>query len=97
MKNPFSSDYLFNACEEIDAAIFSSDAFDNQGNRDALVDYIQRWMRAMKDPIPLEDLPPEQEDRIVAMESKITQLQTDVLQLQTTMSRLTNHRGGPRY
>ena len=42
-------DYIENACEEIDAAMFSSDAFMEKGERDALTDYIGRWQRKMKE------------------------------------------------
>jgi hypothetical protein len=42
-------DYIENACEEIDAAMFSGDAFMEKEERDALTDYIGRWHRKMKE------------------------------------------------
>lgn len=41
-------EYLENACEEIDAAMFSGDAFSKDENRKALREYIGRWEREMK-------------------------------------------------
>ena len=42
-------DYIKNACEEIDAAMFSGDAFIEKEERDALSNYIGRWQRQMKE------------------------------------------------
>ena len=42
-------DYIENACEEIDAAMFSGDAFIEKEERDALSNYIGRWQRQMKE------------------------------------------------
>jgi hypothetical protein len=35
------------ACEGIDAALFSGDAFHDGGHRDALRTYIERWVRRL--------------------------------------------------
>lgn len=40
--------YLEEACEEIDAAMFSGDAFLKKDNRETLKTYIGRWEREMK-------------------------------------------------
>jgi hypothetical protein len=40
--------YIKQACEEIDAAMFSGDAFIAKDERDALVYYIERWQRQLK-------------------------------------------------
>ena len=41
-------DYIEQACEEIDAAMFSGDAFNEKAERDSLRNYIGRWERQMK-------------------------------------------------
>ena len=41
-------DYIKDACEEIDAAMFSGDAFVDAEERKALRDYIERWTRELK-------------------------------------------------
>jgi hypothetical protein len=41
-------DYIEKACEEIDAAMFSGDAFIEEDARKSLQDYIDRWTREMK-------------------------------------------------
>lgn len=41
-------EYLENACEEIDAAMFSGDDFLNEDNRKALKEYIGRWSRELE-------------------------------------------------
>jgi len=41
-------DYIRQACEEIDAAMFSGDAFIEKDERDALINYIGRWQRQLK-------------------------------------------------
>ena len=40
--------HLIDACEEIDAAMFSGDSFLEENNRKELKEYIERWQRAMK-------------------------------------------------
>ena len=42
-------DYIENACEEIDAAMFSGDEFDEKDEREKLREYIGRWERRMKE------------------------------------------------
>jgi len=37
-----------NACEEIDAAMFSGDEFTDKENREKLREYIGRWEREMQ-------------------------------------------------
>ena len=41
-------DYIKDACEEIDAAMFSGDAFADAEERKALRDYLERWGRELK-------------------------------------------------
>lgn len=41
-------DYIEKACEEIDAAMLSGDAFIEEDARKSLQDYIDRWTREMK-------------------------------------------------
>jgi ADP-dependent phosphofructokinase/glucokinase len=41
-------DYIEQACEDIDAAMFSGNAFSEKSSREALRDYIGRWERQMK-------------------------------------------------
>ena len=40
-------DYLYRACEEIDAALFSGDAIDHKASREELKSYIARWQRVL--------------------------------------------------
>ena len=40
--------YIENACEEIDAAIFSGDAFFDEEHRKGLIEYMERWTRELK-------------------------------------------------
>lgn len=40
-------DYIKNACEEIDAAMFSGDAFEDAEERAALIQYMGRWQRQL--------------------------------------------------
>jgi ADP-dependent phosphofructokinase/glucokinase len=42
-------EYIEKACEEIDAAMFSGDAFMEKDERDELTNYIGRWQRKMKE------------------------------------------------
>jgi hypothetical protein len=45
-------DYIEAACDEIDAAVFSGNAFDDLegiGNRQELREYMARWERALKE------------------------------------------------
>jgi hypothetical protein len=42
------NDNIKNACEEIDAAMFSGDAFTDPRERKALQEYIDRWQRELK-------------------------------------------------
>jgi hypothetical protein len=42
-------EFLTNACEEIDAALFSGDSFQDPKARAALVEYMERWGRALKE------------------------------------------------
>ena len=45
-------DYIAEACDEVDAAIFSGDAFDGQegeGNRQELRELMARWEEALKE------------------------------------------------
>ena len=48
--------FISNACEDIDAAVFSGDAFHDKEERDALRNYIARWERQMKE---YENIQPE--------------------------------------
>lgn len=41
--------YLHNACEEIDAALFSGDAAADSETRKELSDYLERWSRSLKE------------------------------------------------
>ena len=41
--------YIEQACEEIDAAMFSGDAFLEKEERESLTRYINRWQRQMKE------------------------------------------------
>ena len=41
-------DYIFNACEEIDASMFSGDAFQDTEHREELKKYIGRWEREIE-------------------------------------------------
>lgn len=43
----FTRNYLEEACEEIDAAMFSGDSFLQKENRDELMIYINRWLKAL--------------------------------------------------
>lgn len=40
--------YIEKACEEIDAAMFSGDSFDNAEERKSLQKYMDRWKEQMK-------------------------------------------------
>jgi hypothetical protein len=40
--------YLIEACEEIDAAMFSGDSFMDEQNRKELMAYINRWVREVR-------------------------------------------------
>jgi len=40
-------DYLFKACEEIDAGMFSADTFIDEENRKTLKRYMARWQREL--------------------------------------------------
>lgn len=40
-------DYLKNACEEIDAGVFSGDLLYQDTEREELKDYLGRWSRAI--------------------------------------------------
>ncbi len=40
-------DYIEKACEEIDAAMFTGDAFENAAERIALRKYLARWNREL--------------------------------------------------
>lgn len=40
--------YLEDACEQIDAAMFSGDAFLDEDHRKELTLYIERWQRELK-------------------------------------------------
>jgi hypothetical protein len=42
-------DYIYDACEEIDAAMFSGEGFYSLDERTKLNDYIGRWQRKMKE------------------------------------------------
>ena len=44
----FNRQCLEDACEEIDAAIFSGDAFMDSDNRKELREYMARWERELK-------------------------------------------------
>jgi hypothetical protein len=47
--NPqFTHSYLYDATEQIDAAMFSGDSFMDPKNRAGLRFYIQRWLRELK-------------------------------------------------
>jgi hypothetical protein len=39
--------YLEDACEQIDAAVFSGDTLYDDDDRAALKEYVQRWVRAI--------------------------------------------------
>ena len=41
--------YLINACDEIDASVFSGDVLWNEEERAELKQYIERWDRAIKE------------------------------------------------
>ena len=41
-------DYIKDACEEIDAAVFSGGAFADAEERKTLRDYMERWGRELK-------------------------------------------------
>lgn len=43
----FMRDYIDEACETIDAALFSGDAFENTKERIELREYIERWNRQL--------------------------------------------------
>lgn len=40
--------HVENACEEIDAAMFSGDSFLDEENRKGLIEYMERWTRELK-------------------------------------------------
>lgn len=40
--------HLANACEEVDAAVFSGDTLWNDAARAALKEYVARWTRAIQ-------------------------------------------------
>ena len=40
--------YIEDACEEIDAAMFTGDAFLDEDHRKELTEYIERWQRGLK-------------------------------------------------
>lgn len=40
--------YIEDACEEIDAAMFSGDAFLDEEHRKGLIEYMERWQRELK-------------------------------------------------
>lgn len=40
-------DYIYNACEEIDASVFSGDAFYDKEHRKQLREYMARWTREL--------------------------------------------------
>lgn len=48
--------YIQDACEDIDAAVFSGSAFLEKEERDALRKYIARWEQQMKE---CEDIEPD--------------------------------------
>lgn len=47
---------IHDACEEIDAAIFSGDFFDDQKHRDEFLVYLGRWNRNVKVDEMVEEL-----------------------------------------
>lgn len=47
--------YLEDACEQIDAAVFSGDSLYYGTNLEELKDYIGRWTRAIKEHEELEE------------------------------------------
>jgi hypothetical protein len=49
IKGIIMRDYIEQACEEIDAAMFSGDAFIEEEERNKLREYIGRWERKMKE------------------------------------------------
>jgi len=46
-----------NAIQQIDAAVFSGDTFDEPEARAELVEYIERWTRRLAEPIEVESEP----------------------------------------
>lgn len=42
---------LLHALEQIDAAVFNGDTFDDPGDLEELTDYINRWVRHLEIPI----------------------------------------------
>ena len=40
--------YIEDACEEIDAAMFTGDAFYDEEHRKSLLDYMERWKKEIK-------------------------------------------------
>lgn len=62
----FTRPELTEACEEIDAAMFSGDSFDDSINREALREYMGRWewqMKVIQNNEPLVSLDFGDEDR----------------------------------
>lgn len=49
MSEDFTRKYLSNACEIIDAAMFSGDSFVERENRSALMYYMARWIKKLPD------------------------------------------------
>lgn len=47
-------DYLIDACNNIDAAVFSSDVLYNEATRSELKEYAERWLRAIAEHEKLE-------------------------------------------
>jgi hypothetical protein len=39
--------YIEDACEEIDTALFTGDAFQNAASRKVFIDYLERWQRGV--------------------------------------------------
>lgn len=40
--------FIFEACDTIDAAIFSGDDFHDEANRKELIEFMERWTRELK-------------------------------------------------
>lgn len=54
--------WLYKACEEIDAAIFSGDTLYQPEELAALKKYLQRWNRAVAEHEAIMELPNQEED-----------------------------------
>ena len=54
-------DYIENACEDIDSAMFCGDAFHDPEHRRELTKYIERWQREMATYQELDDELAEQQ------------------------------------